>query len=216
MIVSHRHKFIFVKTVKTAGTSVEVDLNKVLGADDVATPIVPPVPGHAPQNFTFRKFGLFSRNCSNHMSAREIRKIFGRRVFRKYFVFCVEREPVDKCMSHYSMLVNSPVHNRGNQGLTWDDYVELGKFPVDAGKYTDRHGGLLVHRILKYESLSEELMSVADLLGFDVELTTKAKSGFRENCPVTERQKQIIYDAFAKSNRYTGYSILNRLQGTEP
>ncbi|WP_422038873.1 hypothetical protein [Roseibium sp.] len=211
MIVSHRHKFIFVKTVKTAGTSIEVDLNKVLGADDIATPIVPAVAGHTPQNFAYRKFGLFARTCSNHMSAREIRKIVGRRAFRKYFVFCVEREPVDKCMSHYSMLINSPLHNRGNQGLTWDDYVDRGKFPVDVGKYTDRHGGLLVHRILKYETLAEELRSVADMLGFEVELTTKAKSGFREICPVSERQTQIIYDAFAKSNRYTGYSIPDRV-----
>nr|WP_319387204.1 hypothetical protein [uncultured Roseibium sp.] len=210
MIVSHRHRFIFVKTVKTAGTSIEVDLNKVLGADDIATPIVPAVAGHTPQNFAFRKYGLFSRNCSNHMSAREIRKIIGRRVFRKYFVFCVEREPIDKCMSHYSMLINSPVHNGGNEDLTWDDYVARGKFPVDVGKYTDRHGGLLVHRILKYENLAEELRSVADMLGFKVDLTTKAKSGFREICPVSEQQAQIIYDAFAKSNRYTGYSMLHR------
>lgn len=39
MIVSHRHQFIFLKTRKTAGTSVELALRKIIGPDDVATPL---------------------------------------------------------------------------------------------------------------------------------------------------------------------------------
>ncbi len=40
MIVSHRHRFIFLKTAKTAGTSVEIALSAVCGPEDVITPIV--------------------------------------------------------------------------------------------------------------------------------------------------------------------------------
>ena len=42
MIVSHKHKFIFVKTVKTAGTSVEIALSRFCGENDIITPIHPP------------------------------------------------------------------------------------------------------------------------------------------------------------------------------
>lgn len=42
MIVSHRHRFIFIKTQKVAGTSVEIALSKFLGPDDVVTPILDP------------------------------------------------------------------------------------------------------------------------------------------------------------------------------
>ena len=41
MIISHKHKFIFLKTVKTAGTSIEIALSKYCGPDDIITPASP-------------------------------------------------------------------------------------------------------------------------------------------------------------------------------
>ena len=38
MIVSHKYKFIFIKTRKTAGTSIEYNLSKYLGKEDIITP----------------------------------------------------------------------------------------------------------------------------------------------------------------------------------
>lgn len=38
MIISHKYKFIFVKTRKVAGTSLEIALSKHLGPEDVITP----------------------------------------------------------------------------------------------------------------------------------------------------------------------------------
>ena len=39
MIISHRHKFIFLKAQKVAGTSVEVALAQHCGEDDIVTSI---------------------------------------------------------------------------------------------------------------------------------------------------------------------------------
>jgi len=95
MIVSHKYKFIFIKTRKTAGTSIEVDLNRMLGPEDIATPIFPVIQGHTPQNYEFKKyFGVVNRKFKNHMSASDVRKLLGDEIWKEYFVFCVEREPV--------------------------------------------------------------------------------------------------------------------------
>jgi len=39
MIISHKHKFIFIKTRKTAGTSIEIFLSQFCGKADILTPI---------------------------------------------------------------------------------------------------------------------------------------------------------------------------------
>jgi len=39
MIISHKYKFIFLKTQKTAGTSIEIFLSQHCGKDDIITPI---------------------------------------------------------------------------------------------------------------------------------------------------------------------------------
>jgi hypothetical protein len=40
MVISHRHRFIFVKTARTAGTSIEIFLSTHCGAGDVLTPFL--------------------------------------------------------------------------------------------------------------------------------------------------------------------------------
>ncbi len=50
MIISHEHRFIFVKTRKTAGTSVEVFLADHVEPGAIVTPVRPPVEGHVARN----------------------------------------------------------------------------------------------------------------------------------------------------------------------
>ena len=203
MIISHKYKFIFIKTLKTAGTSIEVDLNNHLGPEDISTPIYPKVDGHIPRNY---KSKFFKKDFINHMTACEVIEYIGKDIFKNYFSFCVEREPVDKCISHYSMLKNSPYH-RSDKTISFNDYISDGIFPNDVAKYTSEDGKLLVDKIIKYENLKQELQDVSKIIGLDFVLQSRVKSGFRENINITKTQKKTIYKSFSDSLIYTGYKF---------
>ena len=73
MIASHRHRFVFVKTRKPAGTSLEIALSRHCGPEDVITPISAAderlrreLGGTGPQNH------LTDPQAYNHMRARRV------------------------------------------------------------------------------------------------------------------------------------------------
>lgn len=204
MIISHKYKFIFIKTLKTAGTSIEVDLNKVLGETDIVTEIYPPEEGCIPKNY----MGYMS-----HMSAMRVKERVDPVVWNEYFKFCVEREPVDKVISHYCMLKNSPFLSQYWRNLTFDGYMAKREFPVDTFRYTDENGELIVDKILKYEDLENEFEDVTRELGLNLKLTSRAKSGYRKDLKITEEQAEIIYKEFSSSNKYTGYELTKFFKG---
>src|SRR2546430_1538412 len=122
MSISHKHKFIFIKTVKAAGTSLEVFLSQHCGPDDILTLFDPPIEGHQPRNYNGSgdhvseilriPFGprsawrcLLARRerFYNHMLAWLVRLRIPPTVWNSYFKFCVERNPWDKVLSHYHM-----------------------------------------------------------------------------------------------------------------
>ena len=225
MILCHKHRFIFIKTRKTAGTSIEIFLSRHCGPEDVVTPIQPPVPGHQPRNHqgfwnplpelrnqpgrwraTLRELRR-RRKFYNHIPARVLRQRVPPEVWRDYFVFCVERNPWDKTLSHFAM-----IQERSGGHLTLDDYLAQGFFPQDFDKYTDERGNLLVDRVIRYESLAQELREVFEMLGvpFDGHLGVRAKSDYRRDRRpyqevYTPEQREIIAAAFAREIELFGY-----------
>tara|TARA_Y100001970_G_scaffold286120_1_gene407505 strand:+ start:19304 stop:19915 length:612 start_codon:yes stop_codon:yes gene_type:complete len=200
MLISHKYKFIFIKTTKTAGTSIEIELNKLMCESDVVTRIKPSHKDHNPRNYIYRGIKLFP-----HMLLSDLKKIIPKDMFNNYYKFCVEREPVDKCLSDYFMYKNSPYHSLKNNFM-WDEYLASGKFPVDTKKYTDDKNNLIVDKIIKYENLNKEFEELSKKLGFKLSgINVKEKSGYREKQSVNKAQKDLIYDAFSSSNKFTGY-----------
>jgi len=196
MIISHKYKFIFIKTAKTAGTSIEVFLSKQCGPTDIVTPIFPPVEAHQPRNHkgfinpipeilerphriasALRSAFINRDKFFNHMSASLVKKRIPAQVWDSYFKFCVERNPWDKVLSHYHMHAA-----REGGSLSLDEYLARGRFPINYFRYTDDSGAkIIVDRVLRYENLVAELGEVFSQLKipFDGTLGVKAKSEYR-------------------------------------
>lgn len=202
MIVSHKYRFIFVKTFKTAGTSIEVYLSQFCGPDDILTPIVPHVEPHRARNDE----GFF-----NHMPGCEIRDRLGSPVWNDYFKFCVERNPWDKVLSYYHMM-----NHRQGGTLTLDDFLQGSDFPINYPKYTEPSDPtrVMVDRILGYETLNDGLSEVFGQLGipFEGTLGIRAKSEYRTDRrpwqeALTGNQATRIAELFARECQLHGYSL---------
>jgi hypothetical protein len=162
MIISHKHKFIFIKTKKTAGTSIEIALSGICGPDDIITPITPEdecirrtLGYREPQNYTIGKNVLF-----NHIDALSVQNIIGDKIWSDYFKFCFERNPWDKVVSWYYWEINH------GKSMTFEEFIESGHFTLVGGPggidlYSDREGNVILDKIYLYENIDNSLVDIA-------------------------------------------------------
>ncbi|MEX0810018.1 MAG: hypothetical protein WD044_14935 [Dongiaceae bacterium] len=198
MIVSYKHDYIFIKTVKVAGTSVEMALSCYCGPDDVITPVHPrdeirrAPKMRRPQNFTldpvlerdyadainrrdfksiwelFRELEKKSR-FFNHMNALQIRSLVGEAFWHRAFKFTIDRNP-------YEVIVSKAlwsIHDRDFNAVP--DEAAIGQAIDDVIGWSvpnlDKYriaGEVAVDRILRYENLRADLASIADRIGGDI------------------------------------------------
>jgi Sulfotransferase family len=192
VIISHEHRFIFLKTRKTAGTSIEVFLERIAGDDAVVTPIWPEVEGHRARNYMVLDNPIRARVLQarqrrltgdsrerpayfNHIAASNIRKRLGRRRWNSYFKFCFERNPWDKVVSAYFWRVGN-----GHEDGDFRTFVMEGDFPSDFDRYSINATSPAVDFVGRYENIEDDLGSVlAELrLPTDVSLT-REKGSYR-------------------------------------
>jgi hypothetical protein len=223
MIVSHEHRFIFVKTHKTASTSVEVLLSPLAGADAVVTPILEADPGHEPRNWR-RAFnpipelrtrpdlarstlGQARRRTAfyNHIPAWRARRRLGD-LWDRYYTFTIDRDPWDKVTSYYFWRTRDLTPRPGlDEWLTdalrsrqplsdWTLYTEDDAFAVD-------HVG-------RYEDLESELGRLLDRVGIETSARLPSfKSRHREKrvLPFSPAAADLVREHFAHEFETFGY-----------
>ena len=220
MIVSHRHRFIFVKTRKTVGTSIEVLLDAIAGDDAIVTPVDPPVAGHVARNYKIpstplrallwrarrRARGTNSPAYFNHISLQEIETQLGRRRVDSYFTFCFERNPWEKAVSGYFF-----AKGRGQFDGTFREYVLHGELPSDFDKYSRDGKTVGVDYVGRYEHLEDDLQVALGRIDLQHPLSlTREKGNFRPSdaradALFDDDMSRRIETVFAREIRAFGY-----------
>src|SRR5699024_8754246 len=180
VIVSHRWKFIFLKTRKTAGTSVEIALSRHCGPDDIITPLTEvdevlraECGGRAPQHFK-PPYGPHTPHdldvspqvpdrAYNHMPAWMVRQIVGDKIWEDYYKFVIDRNPWDAGLSMYLWRLGE----KHTSASTLDAFIaEGGLDTLRRNIRLYRLGSeIAVDRVCRYETLTKDLAEVWQRLG---------------------------------------------------
>lgn len=190
MIISHRHRFIFLKTRKTAGTSVEIALSRICGDDDVLTPVG--IDAQARIEFSGRdaqntivplrqSMSILRanrrRNFYNHIPARLIRASVDPKVWNEYFKFTIERDPFDRAISLYYWRFRNHVEPRPSISEWLTGARHLSNWPIYA-----LDGEVVADHVIQYDDLTAGLALVSERLGVDIAMPERrAKGEFRSD-----------------------------------
>ncbi|MEL7046586.1 MAG: sulfotransferase family 2 domain-containing protein [Pseudomonadota bacterium] len=229
MIISHRHRFIFVKTHKTAGSSLEVALALECGPDDVVSHMEDNIATGIPRNYgpTSRLGSAYRRSRMlrklvgrhspllgayyyEHMPAWRIRELVGEDIWRDYFTFCFERNSWDKTVSYYLW----KKHGQDRSMPEFADYIERKshRLPVDSALYCD-DGAVIVDRIFEFRELSSALAELRERLGLQLpEPLPREKTGVAtQRKPYAdyydEETRQRVAELYQREIELMGYAF---------
>lgn len=190
----HSKRLIFIKTRKTAGTSIEIALSALAEPSDILTPLVEsderlrrelvsasaqnyyvPIRRYRPRDFARLLVRGRRAALSSHSSAARIRAALGHRVWSSYTKVAVERHPLDRLRSLYWWDTNGQASRP-----TFDEYVRsLPSDRISNYPLYSLDGSVAVDRLLRYEDLETELADLGELLNLELPPLPRAKAGVR-------------------------------------
>lgn len=169
MLVSHDYEFIFLRTEKTAGTSLKQALSEVSG--DISGSAVmsrpkwakySPIHHGALMRHLPQYFGLHT-----HATAAQARRVLGARVFDRYFKFAIERNPWERQVSLYT-------HRQWKKGLGPESFDrDMQSFVYRNTEYCRLNNWkiytiddeIVVDQLVRYEDLDAQIQAVLGRLG---------------------------------------------------
>lgn len=201
MIASFTHKFIFLKTRKVGGTSLEIVLSSWCAGRDICTRI-PPADEEMREAYGGRARNFLGADGSirffNHMLGTEVRRRLPK-LWSLGFKFTVDRHPYEKVVSRAWWNIGrrggspeSELNAEIERAIRDKTYLN---FPI----YTE-DGQVLVDELWRYDEMWQRLDALADRLGLpSPKQPPRAKAQHRRDPRparevLTDRQRAQIYE----------------------
>lgn len=229
MILSHEHKFIYIKTMRTGSSSVEIALAQACGPDDVITParadlqamrgargaqnyrlshpLVPKRPWikrllRRPERYYHPSVGFYE-----HMPGWRIRAYVGEEIWNSYFKFSFERNPWDRQVSwfHYKAL-------RKGKAATFEEFLGHKRIAyIPSFDLYSENGKVNVDFMGRYETLEDDFRRVLDRLCLTGQVTlpransTSRQATYQEY--YTPETRDIVSEWYKREIEYFGYQF---------
>lgn len=185
MLVSHTKRFIYTKTAKTAGTSVEAFFepfcrepgNQEFRPETESRVSSYGIIGYRGVLKRFARWPLIGEKWYAHMPAEQIKRRVGSKIWSEYFKFCVVRNPFDKVISGFHYFEKLQRHG------DWDEINRLDSLPARFARWVETrvasrkiladrnryviHGKFCLDFVIRYERLSEGIQHVCERVGID-------------------------------------------------
>ncbi len=223
MLVSHSHKFIYTKTVKTAGTSVESYFERFC---------------MPPGEWTFHHFreeyesetgiigcrgdlvpGQQIPKWWNHLPAAVIKQRIGDARWAEYFKFCVIRNPFEKAISQFYYLHRAQkqrwlqVADLNVERTAFEEWLKNPTGLVDRQVYLI-NGRFCLDDVIRLETLATDMERVCQRIGVEwhPDLLPALKAGHRpQNAQAadlyTEEARKMVAAIYAFDLDFFGYSF---------
>ena len=214
MIISHKHKYIFIHCHKCAGTTIEQQLNKSLGDFDI-------IVGSTKQGEQLQKN---SEKWSHwkHATADDISNNHNY-AWQKYYKFASVRNPYDRVVSWYfwwktkwykgsNKIKMIHIGNEVNK-MTFDEYVKS-IFTWQTSTLFNYHRMLFTDKfemdgIIRCENIQSDFDKVCNKLKIKkIQLPYRNASKHKHYSNYyTDESTEIVYQQFKKDIKYFGYEF---------
>jgi hypothetical protein len=203
MLCSHKKKFIYLKTLKTAGTSVEIFFEKY------CHPLETYSENHA-TNELITEDGIIGYRGSkpdlerfyNHMPAAKVRELLGESIWNSYYKFCVIRNPFDKVVSMFWMSLSEADRLNLKYGPFQIVQQKFYEYTLNSSKFPlDRHiflidGELAVDHFIRFEFLNDDVKEVCRML--DIPPSVERLGFYKNNLRLRKEHFSGYYDAYSE------------------
>lgn len=196
MLVSHSKKFIYMKTVKTAGTSVELALQKYCVPNGMVVHVKTDAVETAAGIVGARGSAVHDQKWRNHMTAHSIRNQLPGWAWDEYTKICNIRNPWDKTVSFFHMTF--PTIRQESPEIIVAQFqrwlANTDKIGGDTNIYfiNDKP---VADEYIRYDRLMDDTIRIGAKLGLEVTALPQINVEYRDKAKLPYR---IYYDEAGK------------------
>jgi hypothetical protein len=212
MIISFLHSFIYIRTRKTASSTIEALLKENLGPDDLFVG-KGRIRKLRPKEIVCQE-GLSPDTVAGHMGATEIMSILPEGFWNSCIKFTSERHPYEKAVSLASFNFNKLKNNGRAESYDFDRFLEK---VIANGSYRSFDlysvdGRVVVDDFIQYDTLHADLRRIGARLGIVVpdELPKKNTAFRSDRRPASEIlsdvHKRMIFEHCRDEFELFGYT----------